>query len=138
MIPRYTRQELAAIWDPRTRYRIWFEIEAHAADAMAELGIIPKSAAQEIWHKGKNATFDPARIDAIEREVKHDVIAFHPDRRCRQTSWRHPAARLRAQAYPHDRALPRHPRGAHQLRAQARLCLCGIRAGEGTPHRGAD
>ena len=49
MIPRYTRPELAAIWDPRTRYRIWFEIEAHAADAMAELGIIPKSAAQEIW-----------------------------------------------------------------------------------------
>src|SRR6202011_1135228 len=76
MIPRYTRPELAAIWDPRTRYRIWFEIEAHAADAMAELGIIPKSAAQEIWQKGKNATFDPARIDAIEREVKHDVIAF--------------------------------------------------------------
>jgi adenylosuccinate lyase len=76
MIPRYTRPELAAIWDPSTRYRIWFEIEAHAADAMAELGIIPKSAAQEIWQKGKNATFDPARIDAIEREVKHDVIAF--------------------------------------------------------------
>src|ERR1700726_3115691 len=76
MIPRYTRPELAAIWDPRTRYRIWFEIEAHSADAMAELGIIPKSAAQEIWQKGKNATFDPARIDAIEREVKHDVIAF--------------------------------------------------------------
>src|SRR6195256_1178445 len=76
MIPRYTRPELAAIWDPQTRFRIWFEIEAHAADAMAELGIIPKSAAQEIWEKGKNATFDPARIDAIEREVKHDVIAF--------------------------------------------------------------
>ncbi|HEY4859956.1 MAG TPA: adenylosuccinate lyase [Xanthobacteraceae bacterium] len=76
MIPRYTRPELAAIWDPGTRYRIWFEIEAHAADAMAELGIIPKSATQEIWQKGKNATFDPARIDAIEREVKHDVIAF--------------------------------------------------------------
>src|ERR1700724_2238215 len=76
MIPRYTRPELAAIWDPSPRYRIWFEIEAHAADAMAELGIIPKSATQEIWQKGKNATFDPARIDAIEREVKHDVIAF--------------------------------------------------------------
>src|ERR1700704_2719822 len=76
MIPRYPRPELAAIWDPQTRFRIWFEIEAHAADAMAELGIIPKSAAQEIWEKGKNATFDPARIDAIEREVKHDVIAF--------------------------------------------------------------
>src|ERR1700726_3796424 len=76
MIPRYTRPELAAIWDPRTRYRIWFEIEAHAADAMAELGSIPKSAAKKIWEKGKNATFDIARIDAIEREVKHDVIAF--------------------------------------------------------------
>jgi adenylosuccinate lyase len=76
MIPRYTRPELAAIWDPQTRFRIWFEIEAHAADAMAELGIIPKAAAKAIWDKGKNATFDVARIDAIEREVKHDVIAF--------------------------------------------------------------
>jgi adenylosuccinate lyase len=76
MIPRYTRPELAAIWDPQTRFRIWFEIEAHAADAMAELGIIPKAAAQKIWDKGKDATFDVARIDAIEREVKHDVIAF--------------------------------------------------------------
>jgi adenylosuccinate lyase len=76
MIPRYTRPAMAAIWDPQTRYRIWFEIEAHAADAMAELGIIPKSAAATIWAKGKDATFDIARIDAIEREVKHDVIAF--------------------------------------------------------------
>jgi adenylosuccinate lyase len=76
MIPRYTRPEMAAIWDPQTRFRIWFEIEAHAADAMAELGIIPKSAARTIWEKGKNATFDIERIDAIEREVKHDVIAF--------------------------------------------------------------
>jgi adenylosuccinate lyase len=58
------------------RYRIWFEIEAHAADALAELGVIPKAAAKKIWDKGKNATFDVARIDAIEREVKHDVIAF--------------------------------------------------------------
>src|SRR5215471_2872420 len=76
MIPRYTRPAMAAIWDPQTRYRIWFEIEAHAADAMAELGIIPKAAAKAIWAKGKDATFDVARIDAIEREVKHDVIAF--------------------------------------------------------------
>src|SRR6516165_7164958 len=76
MIPRYTRPEMAAIWDPQTRYRIWFEIEAHAADAMAELGVIPKAAAKAIWDKGKNAKFDVARIDAIEREVKHDVIAF--------------------------------------------------------------
>jgi len=76
MIPRYTRPEMAAIWDPQTRYRIWFEIEAHAADAMAELGIIPKAAAKKIWDKGKAAQFDIARIDAIEREVKHDVIAF--------------------------------------------------------------
>ena len=76
MIPRYTRPDIAAIWDPQTRYRIWFEIEAHAADAMAELGIIPKAAAETIWEKGRNATFDVARIDEIEREVKHDVIAF--------------------------------------------------------------
>src|SRR5262245_25031683 len=76
MIPRYSRPTMAAIWDPQTRYRIWFEIEAHAADAMAELGIIPKEAAKKVWEKGKNAKFDVARIDAIEAEVKHDVIAF--------------------------------------------------------------
>jgi adenylosuccinate lyase len=76
MIPRYTRPEMAAIWDPQTRFRIWFEIEAHAADALAEIGVIPKEAARTIWAKGKDATFDVARIDAIEREVKHDVIAF--------------------------------------------------------------
>src|SRR5246127_3310473 len=76
MIPRYTRPEMAAIWDPQTRYRIWFEIEAHAADAMAELGLIPKSAAKTIREKGRDAKFDVARIDEIEREVKHDVIAF--------------------------------------------------------------
>jgi adenylosuccinate lyase len=76
MIPRYSRPEMAAIWDPQTRFRIWFEIEAHAADAIAELGIIPQSAARTIWEKGRNAIFDVERIDAIEREVKHDVIAF--------------------------------------------------------------
>jgi adenylosuccinate lyase len=76
MIPRYTRSEMAAIWEPQTRFRIWFEIEAHAADAMAKLGIIPKAAAKKVWDKGKNAKFDIARIDEIEREVKHDVIAF--------------------------------------------------------------
>src|SRR6201997_3408833 len=76
MIPRYTRPQMAAIWTPETRFRIWFEIEAHAADAMAELGLIPKSAAKTIWAKGKKATFDIARIDEIERETKHDVIAF--------------------------------------------------------------
>jgi adenylosuccinate lyase len=76
MIPRYTRPEMAAIWDAQTRFRIWFEIEAHAADALAELGVIPKEAAKTIWAKGKNATFDVARIDEIERETKHDVIAF--------------------------------------------------------------
>src|SRR5215831_9408081 len=76
MIPRYTRAEMAAIWDPQTRFRIWFEIEAHAADAMAELGIIPAEAARTIREKGEAATFDVNRIDAIEREVKHDVIAF--------------------------------------------------------------
>jgi adenylosuccinate lyase len=76
MIPRYTRPEMAAIWSPETRFRIWFEIEAHAADAMAELGIIPKEAAAKIWDKGRNASFDVARIEEIERETKHDVVAF--------------------------------------------------------------
>ena len=76
MIPRYSRPDMAAIWSPETRFRIWFEIEAHAADAMAELGIVPKAAAKKIWDKGKKAKFDIPRIDAIEREVKHDVIAF--------------------------------------------------------------
>src|SRR5215472_9686332 len=76
MIPRYTRPEMAAIWDAQTRFRIWFEIEAHATDALAESGIVPKEAARAIWAKGKDATFDIARIDEIEREVKHDVIAF--------------------------------------------------------------
>ncbi len=76
MVPRYSRAEMAAVWSPETRFRIWFEIEAHAADAMAELGLIPKEAAQTIWAKGRNAKFDLARIDAIEAEVKHDVIAF--------------------------------------------------------------
>ena len=76
MIPRYSRPEMAAIWSPETRFRIWFEIEAHAADAMAELGIIPKAAAAKIWAKGKNAKFDVARIAEIERETKHDVVAF--------------------------------------------------------------
>ncbi len=76
MIPRYTRPEMAAIWDAQTRYRIWFEIEAHAADAMAKLGIIPPEAAKKIRAQGRNAVFDTARIDAIEREVKHDVVAF--------------------------------------------------------------
>ncbi|HEY0567515.1 MAG TPA: adenylosuccinate lyase [Xanthobacteraceae bacterium] len=76
MIPRYSRAEMAAIWSPETRFRIWFEIEAHASDAMADLGIIPKEAARTIWAKGREAKFDIARIDAIEAEVKHDVIAF--------------------------------------------------------------
>ena len=76
MIPRYTRPQMAAIWSPEARFRIWFEIEAQAADAMAELGLIPKDAAKTIWEKGKAAKFDIARIDAIEREVKHDVVAF--------------------------------------------------------------
>ena len=76
MIPRYSRPDMTAIWSPETRFRIWFEIEAHAADAMAELGMVPKAAAKKIWDKGRKAKFDIARIDAIEREVKHDVIAF--------------------------------------------------------------
>ncbi len=67
---------MAAIWSPETRFRIWFEIEAHAASAMAELGIIPPPAAAKIWAKGKAAKFDIARIEEIERETKHDVVAF--------------------------------------------------------------
>ena len=76
MIPRYTRPDAAAIWSPQTRFRIMFEIEAHAADAMAELGVIPRQAAQAIWERGGSAIFDVDRIDEIERETKHDVIAF--------------------------------------------------------------
>ncbi|WP_428409285.1 adenylosuccinate lyase [Hyphococcus sp.] len=76
MISRYTRAEMAAIWSDAAKYRIWFEIEAHAADRLAELGVIPASAAKTIWEKGGKAEFDVARIDEIEREVKHDVIAF--------------------------------------------------------------
>jgi adenylosuccinate lyase len=76
MIPRYSRPEMASIWDPQTKFRIWFEIEAHACDAMAELGVIPKDAAKTIWAKGKDVKFNVARIDEIEAEVKHDIIAF--------------------------------------------------------------
>jgi adenylosuccinate lyase len=76
MIPRYTRPDMAAIWSPQTRFRIWFEIEAHAATAMADLGVIPKEAAKAVWDKGAKATFDVDRIDTIEREIKHDVLAF--------------------------------------------------------------
>ncbi len=73
MIPRYSRPDMVAIWEPESKFQIWFEIEAHATDALAELGVVPKDAAKAIWAKGK---FDVARIDEIEREVKHDVIAF--------------------------------------------------------------
>jgi adenylosuccinate lyase len=76
MIPRYARDRMVQIWSPETKFRIWFEIEAHATDALAELGVVPKEAAKKVWEKGKNITFDVARIDEIEREVRHDVIAF--------------------------------------------------------------
>ncbi|TAL28542.1 MAG: adenylosuccinate lyase, partial [Phenylobacterium sp.] len=76
MIPRYTRKEAADVWSPQTRFKIMFEIEAHAADAMADLGVIPKEAARVIWEKGRDAIWNADRIDEIEREVKHDVIAF--------------------------------------------------------------
>ena len=76
MIPRYTRPEMAAIWSPETRFRIWFEIEAHALDAMAELGQAPKEAAEIVRRRGETAVFDVARIEIIERETRHDVIAF--------------------------------------------------------------
>ena len=76
MIPRYSRKEMAHIWEPQTRFRIWFEIEAYATDALAELGVVPKEAAAKIWEKGKDAVFDVERIDEIEAVTKHDVIAF--------------------------------------------------------------
>ncbi len=76
MIPRYSRPDMVAIWSPETKFRIWFEIEAHAATAQAARGVIPEEAARIIWDKGNAATFDIERIDDIEREVKHDVIAF--------------------------------------------------------------
>jgi adenylosuccinate lyase len=75
MIPRYSRPEMVAIWSPETKFRIWFEIEAHACDAMAELGVIPKANAEAVW-RAKDVDFDVARIDEIEAVTKHDVIAF--------------------------------------------------------------
>jgi adenylosuccinate lyase len=85
MIARYSRPRMSAIWAPETRFRIWFEIEAHALDAMAELGIVPKEAAAAVWERG---AFEVERIDAIEAEVRHDVLPSgaaeprlrHPDR----------------------------------------------------------
>ena len=84
MVPRYSRPQMAAIWAPANRFRIWFEIEAHACDAMAELGVIPKDAAKAIWAGGAKAMealkANPAgeieKIDALERVIKHDVISF--------------------------------------------------------------
>ena len=76
MIPRYARPEMVAVWEPQTRFRIWFEIEAYACDALAEIGVIPKESAKAIWEKAGNVTFDVARIDEIEKVTKHDVIAF--------------------------------------------------------------
>jgi adenylosuccinate lyase len=78
MIPRYSRPEMTRIWEPENKFRIWFEIEAHACDALAEIGVIPKDAARAVWAKG-DKPYTPARsarIDDIERETKHDVIAF--------------------------------------------------------------
>ena len=75
MIPRYSRPDMMAIWSPESKFRIWYEIEAHACDAMADLGVIPKEAASAVW-TARDKTFDIARIDEIERETKHDVIAF--------------------------------------------------------------
>ncbi|WP_101067884.1 adenylosuccinate lyase [Roseovarius salinarum] len=75
MIPRYSRPEMTAIWDPATKFRIWFEIEAHACDAQADLGVIPRENADAVW-KARDVEFDVARIDAIEAETRHDVIAF--------------------------------------------------------------
>ena len=75
MIPRYSRPEMVAIWSPETKFRIWYEIEAHACDAQADLGVIPRENAEAVW-KAKDVEFDVARIDEIEAVTKHDVIAF--------------------------------------------------------------
>ncbi len=76
MIPRYSRPEMVAVWDAQTRFRIWFEIEAYACDALADIGVIPKASAEAIWEKAGKVKFDVARIDEIEKVTKHDVIAF--------------------------------------------------------------
>src|SRR3954465_15913905 len=76
LIPDDSRPEMAAIWSPETKFRIWFEIEAHATSGLAELGVVPREAAERVWATREDATFDVDRIDEIEREVKHDVIAF--------------------------------------------------------------
>ncbi len=81
MIPRYSRPEMAAIWAPANKFRIWFEVEAHACDALAELGVIPKAAAETVWQRGTPliegwSEADTAKVDAIEAETRHDVIAF--------------------------------------------------------------
>lgn len=75
MIPRYSRPDMVAIWSPETKFRIWYEIEAHACDAMADIGVIPRENADAVW-KAKDVEFDVARIDEIEAVTKHDVIAF--------------------------------------------------------------
>jgi len=75
MIPRYSRPEMVQIWEPATKFRIWYEIEAHACDAMADLGVIPRENAEAVW-KARDVEFDVGRIDEIEAVTKHDVIAF--------------------------------------------------------------
>src|SRR3984893_2260205 len=76
MIPRYARREMSTIWEAQSRFRIWFEIEAYACDALAEIGVIPKEAATVIWEKAGRVAFDAARIDEIEKVTHHDVVAF--------------------------------------------------------------
>ena len=77
MIPRYSRPDMVAIWEPENRFRIWFEIEAHATEALADLGVVPRSAADALWKWwATNPKIDVAAIDAIEAVTKHDVIAF--------------------------------------------------------------
>ena len=75
MIPRYSRPEMVNVWSPETKFRVWFDIEAHACDAMAAIGVIPSENAKAVW-KAKDIEFDVARIDEIEAVTKHDVIAF--------------------------------------------------------------
>ena len=76
MVPRYSRPDMVAIWSQESKFRIWFEIEAHAAEAMAKIGLVPDEAARNIRERGEAAVFDEQRIAEIERETRHDVIAF--------------------------------------------------------------
>ncbi len=128
MIPRYSRPDMVAIWSPETKFRIWFEIEAYACDALAELGVIPKSAAETIWEKGGKAEFDVARIDEIEAVTKHDVQ--YPSARILVAMVAMIGERMRRAPGGVEGPGPAHPRAA-TIGSRARVtgaCSCSIGA----------